>query len=75
MDNIWRVEMVAECQRRDAVRRAEMYRLIQVAKANSKVQGWPQKLLLLIGSLVGFAVDRRVNSEAAQVMVEDVPCV
>ena len=56
MDNWWLLAMVADYQRRDALREAEQERLIRAAQGPRKARGWWTSVALMLSSLVGLIV-------------------
>jgi len=56
MDNWWLLAMVADYQRRDALREAEQGRLIRAAKGPRKARGWWTSVALMLSSLVGLII-------------------
>jgi hypothetical protein len=56
MDTWWLLAMVADYQRRDALREAEQYRLIRAAKGPRKARRSWTSLALMLSSLVGLAI-------------------
>jgi len=56
MNNAWLVEMVANCQREDALNKAEQHRLCRATRDDSETQEEPQKDMPLLFNLMNLVV-------------------
>jgi hypothetical protein len=70
--NVHQEQLVAEERVKDALRKAERARLVQIAKGSRQAQGWPPVGMFLSSLLALFTQSQR-GPECEMVGVGDVP--